>query len=170
MGLDMYLELKRDEFASCYTKGNELKREYPPFLRDNFPNLPPVQDVRRQTYYEVGYWRKANQIHNWFMQNCARRDEHDNPIDDCKPIEITVDELEKLLDTCKKVLADHSLAESLLPTKSGFFFGSTGYDEVYFRDVEKTIEIIEPVLEFLKKIEDKCDYNDLWSVVYQASW
>ena len=102
------------------------------------------------------------------MQNCAERDEYDNPIDDCRPVEITVDKLEALLDTCKKVLADHSLAGSLLPTTDGFFFGSTEYDDYYFGELEQTVEIIEPVLKFAKhKLEIK-DYA--WEVYYQASW
>ena len=169
MGLDMYLEIRKNEYCSEYhqDKGSDLALEYPKDITEFIPN-PTDLRISRQTNYEVGYWRKANQIHNWFMQNCARRDEWDNPIDDCSPIEITVDKLEKLLDACKKVLADHSLASSLLPTQSGFFFGSTEYDEYYFGDIEKTIEIIEPVLKFAKHKLEIEDY--VWEVYYQASW
>ena len=169
MGLDMYLEIRKNEYRSKYNKdkGSRLKLEYPKDITEFIPNLTDLR-ISRQTNYEVGYWRKANQIHNWFMQNCARRDEYDNPIDDCRPIEITVDKLEALLDTCKKVLADHSLAGSLLPTADGFFFGSTEYDDYYFGEIEQTVEIIEPVLKFAKhKLEIK-DY--VWEVYYQASW
>ena len=169
MGLDMYLEIRKNEYRSKYSKdkGSRLKLEYPKDITEFIPNLTDLRSSR-QTNYEVGYWRKANQIHNWFMQNCARRDEYDNPIDDCRPIEITVDKLEELLDTCKKVLADHSLAGSLLPTADGFFFGSTEYDDYYFGELEQTVEIIEPVLKFAKhKLEIK-DYA--WEVYYQASW
>ena len=169
MGLDMYLEIRKNEYRSKYSKdkGSRLKLEYPKDITEFIPN-PTDLRISRQTNYEVGYWRKANQIHNWFMQNCARRDEYDNPIDDCRPVEITVDKLEELLDTCKKVLADHSLAQELLPTADGFFFGSTGYDDYYFGELEQTVEIIEPVLKFAKhKLEIK-DYN--WEVYYQASW
>ena len=169
MGLDMYLEIRKSEYRSKYSKdkGSRMKLEYPKDITEFIPNLTDLR-ISRQTNYEVGYWRKANQIHNWFMQNCARRDEYDNPIDDCRPIEITVNKLEKLLDDCKKVLADHSLAKELLPTKSGFFFGSTEYDDYYLGQIEQTIEIIEPVLKFAKhKLEIK-DY--VWEVYYQASW
>ena len=169
MGLDQYLEIRKSEYCSKYhkNKGSRLKLEYPKDITEFIPNLTDLR-ISRQTNYEVGYWRKANQIHNWFMQNCARRDEYDNPIDDCRPVEITVDKLEALLDTCKKVLADHSLAGSLLPTTDGFFFGSTEYDDYYFGEIEQTVEIIEPVLKFAKhKLEIK-DYA--WEVYYQASW
>lgn len=169
MGLDQYLEIRKNEYRSKshQDKGSDLALEYPKDITEFIPNLTDLT-ISRQTNYEVGYWRKANHIHNWFMQNCARRDEYDNPIDDCRPIEVTVDKLEKLLDDCKKVLADHSLAKELLPTKSGFFFGSTTYDDYYLGQIEQTIEIIEPVLKFAKyKLEIK-DYT--WEVYYQASW
>ena len=169
MGLDQYLEIRKSEYRSNYykDKGSRIKLEYPKDITEFIPDLTDLR-ISRQTNYEVGYWRKANHIHNWFMQNCARRDEYDNPIDDCSPIEITVDKLEELLDTCKKVLADHSLAGSLLPTTDGFFFGSTEYDDYYFGEIEQTIEIIEPVLKFAKhKLEIK-DYA--WEVYYRASW
>ena len=169
MGLDQYLEIRKSEYRSNYykDKGSRIKLEYPKDITEFIPNLTDLR-ISRQTNYEVGYWRKANQIHNWFIQNCARRDEYDNPIDDCRPIEITVDKLEKLLDDCKKVLADHSLAKELLPTVDGFFFGSTAYDDYYLGQIEQTIEIIEPVLKFAKhKLEIK-DYA--WEVYYQASW
>ena len=169
MGLDMYLEIRKNEYCSKYhqDKGSDLALEYPKDITEFIPNQTDL-GISRQTNYEVGYWRKANHIHNWFMQNCAERDEWDNPIDNCRPVEITVDKLEKLLDACKKVLADHSLAETLLPTQSGFFFGSTEYDEYYFGEIERTIEIIEPVLKFAKHKLEIEDY--VWEVYYQASW
>ena len=169
MGLDMYLEIRKNEYRSKYHQdnGSDLALEYPKDITEFIPNQTDLR-ISRQTNYEVGYWRKANHIHNWFIQNCAYKDECGNPIDDCRPIEITVDKLEKLLDDCKKVLSDHSLASSILPTQSGFFFGSTRYDEDYFGEIERTIEIIEPVLKFAKHKLEIEDY--VWEVYYQASW
>lgn len=164
MGLDMYLEIRRDEYVSRHTKSRTLKMEYPKFLKDNFPNLPLLQSVSRKTTWEVGYWRKANQIHNWFVQNCA------NGEDDCRPVEVPVSKLEQLLEECKMVLADHSLAQVYLPTQKGFFFGSTEYDEYYFEDLEDTVKILEPVIEFMHNIKDKCKSNDWYDVIYTASW
>ena len=169
MGLDQYLIIRKNEFRSKYHQDEEsdLALEYPKDITRFIPNLTDLS-ISRKTDYEVGYWRKANHIHNWFIQNCAYKDECGVPIDDCRPIEITVDKLEKLLDTCKKVLTDHSLAKELLPTQSGFFFGSVDYNEYYFSEIEKTIKIIEPVIEFITYKLEIDSY--IWEVYYQASW
>jgi len=122
---------------------------------------------------EVGYWRKANQIHNWFVENIQ------DGIDDCDyHREVTREDLEELLDICERVynsshmilglvkngatlingewvnnmemgkrIIDPSVAKELLPTSSGFFFGGTDYDEYYVQDIEHTIDIITQVLE-----------------------
>jgi hypothetical protein len=71
------------------------------------------------------YFRKVNFVYRYFanklVDECCFADKSD---------------IEELISRCDKVLADHSLAEELLPTTSGFFFGSTDYDEWYFKDVE----------------------------------
>jgi len=47
----------------------------------------------------------------------------------------------------------------ILPNQSGFFFGSTDYDEWYLRDIEATIEGLEIAL--------KDNDGDFY---YSASW
>ena len=173
MGLDMYLEIRRDEYVSRHTKSKTLKREWPKFIKENGPGLVSSEPdmVSRKTTWEVGYWRKANQIHNWFLEHCGPRDyETGEVIDDCRSIEVSVDKLEQLLKECQMVLADHSLAQVYLPTQSGFFFGSTEYDEYYFDDLEHTVKVLEPVIEFMHNIKDKCKSNDWYDVIYTASW
>lgn len=103
---------------------------------------------------EVAYWRKANAIHNWMVQNVQFGE------DDCRDYWVSKEKLEQLLDVCNRVLADNSLAPKLLPTQSGFFFGSTDYDEWYFEDVEYTKKMIEDLIE-------KDDFEDLY---YGSSW
>ena len=44
-------------------------------------------------------------------------------------------------------IKDTSVAEELLPTQEGFFFGGTGYDEYYIQNLEDTIVIIDKALE-----------------------
>ena len=139
MGLDMYLSKKtyvkqwdhqspEEKYEVVVTKGGK-----------------PVDGIKakRVKYIEeeVGYWRKANQIHRWFVDNVQ------GGVDDCRDAYVSSEDLQKLLDLCKKVQADHSLAETLLPSASGFFFGGTDYDEWYYNDIENTIKILEEALE-----------------------
>ena len=123
---------------------------------------------------QVGYWRKANQIHNWFVENVQDGE------DDCNyHHEVTKEMLELLRANCIAVIKasklvngqiengwtvdksgnrvydyvdglvveDATVAERLLPTTSGFFFGATAYDEWYIDDLKETVEIIDKVLE-----------------------
>lgn len=115
---------------------------------------------------EIGYWRKANHIHNWFVQNCQ------GGVDDCNYYEVTKTKLESLLADCKKVLDPTGstvplilrdrIAESVLPTVQGFFFGSTDYDDGYYEDIKDTIEILERVL-----VETDFE-NEV--IIYSSSW
>ena len=49
--------------------------------------------------YEVVYWRKANAIHAWFVKNAQ------NNVDDCGTYEVSQEQLQELVDTCKKALS-----------------------------------------------------------------
>jgi hypothetical protein len=103
---------------------------------------------------KVGQWRKANEIHQYFVDNCQGGE------DDCRLSYVSRDKVTELLDLCKQVLADHSKAEELLPTQQGFFFGSTEYGEWYFSDLEDTVSILENCLSM----------GDDWEFYYQSSW
>lgn len=89
---------------------------------------------------DAGYWRKSNQIHNWFVEAVQ------NGNDDCGTYYVSPEQLADLLDLVNQVLADHSKAGELLPTQSGFFFGSTEYDKWYFGDLEETKKILTEAL------------------------
>ncbi len=110
-----------------------------------------------KSYYvmtEEIYWRKSNQIHNWFVTECQ------NGVDNCAMYYVSKNDLKYLMEICKQVLEEKSLARLLLPTRSGFFFGSTEYDEFYYNDLEFTAGEIERLLN-----EDKYEYYK-----YTSSW
>ncbi len=68
---------------------------------------------------EAIYWRKANangdQIHNWFVENMQ------DGIDECQETWVPTDKLKELLERVGLVLDDHDRADSVLPTRDGFF-------------------------------------------------
>lgn len=106
---------------------------------------------------EIGYWRKANHIHAWFVQNVQHGE------DDCGEYEVTEEKLRELRDICEKVLKsyDEKVSAELLPTASGFFFGGTDYDSYYYDDVKDTIEILDNAI-------IHCTENT--TIVYSSSW
>lgn len=105
---------------------------------------------------ELGYWRKANAIHQWFVNNVQ------NGKDDCEYYEVTPAHLGKLNSVIQQVLDDRSLAMKLLPPSSGFFFGSTDVDDYYWGELEETLKIIQTTLE-------TTDW-DKQIVTYHSSW
>ena len=185
MGLDMYLSkrtyvknwsFQKDEekFNIAVKKGN-----------DTFEKIKP----ERISYIteEIMYWRKANQIHGWFVSNCE-------PIREDIEYLVTTTDLEVLLEACKKVLEiietaptkviqvesgwdkngttyadvkvyDSDLIEDvvkeILPPTEGFFFGGYEIGEYYKETIEDTINMIE---------EELSDVGEFEEYRYYASW
>ena len=122
---------------------------------------------------EAAYWRKANQIHNWFVEKCQ------DGVDDCGTYPISFDQLKTLYNTMgsfgklpsEKSFRDGAfqptpeqveLAETALPSVGGFFFGSTDYDVYYFWDIKDTRKQ-------LKDLMNPATINN-WKLTYNSSW
>jgi len=180
MGLDMSLTKKvyvknwdhyepKDRYSVLVKKGGE---------KVDLGNVSAVVT-------EIGDWRKANAIHNWFVQNTQGGDDQNG-------VETFVehDKLQNLLflvnevlDSCElvdgeiqngytyhdgkqvpimqkgKTIKDPTVAQKLLPTQSGFFFGSTNYDQYYYGDLVYTQKVLKEAL----KDKEGCFY-------YSSSW
>lgn len=155
MGLDQYLYAKQYLSPSEW-RGEKAKEQFDAVINAVGATTLVYQDLpSAQVEIKVGYWRKSNQIHQWFVNNCQGGE------DDCRESYVSREQLQELIDLCKKVSADHSLAEELLPAQGGFFFGSTDYDEWYFGDIEDTITMLEGVLK---------ETPENWDFYYQSSW
>lgn len=159
MGLDMYLYLGKYESCSRYDKNFEERRKgfYPEEMQELADFIAENNFMSKTTRYQVAYWRKANQIHSYFVNRCADGE------DDCKEVWVSIEALKDLVALCKEVIANPEKAEEELPTQTGFFFGSTEYDEYYIRDLEQTVEMLEPIIKFLEE-------NKNYEVSYRASW
>lgn len=152
MGLDMYLTARKyiPEYsdAKFYDEVNKLTKAISDW------------DVR-EIVFEVAYWRKANQIHNWFVKNVQ------GGVDDCKDYYLDKEDITKLYDTVCEVLKDKTKADLLLPSASGFFFGSTEYDEYYFQELEYTKESLKPLVD---KLNSKDKSYWAFDFYYRSSW
>jgi hypothetical protein len=132
MGLDMYLNAKNYVSNNGYFKKDHQVYEEILQVLELTPEQLDPEMLSMTISIPVVYWRKDNAIHNWFVQNVQ------NGRDDCSEYYVVKGKLQELANLCEEVLDDKDLAHELLPTTDGFFFGSTQYDEWYFKSLEKT--------------------------------
>lgn len=186
IGLDQYLYTNSKAMSKAINKPEEGAPEY------------EVHWVEYRAKAGIAaQWRKANQIHKWFVDNVQGGN------DDCGTYEVGVEQLQELLGIVNKVLDstrlvkgkvnngysfDHNLnkvyhvgdglvledastARELLPTQEGFFFGGYDYDEYYWRDLEFTKEQLEKILGMVEQDEDgwnwHCKGEDDWNLTLQ---
>jgi hypothetical protein len=167
MGLDMYLfsvpkieGMDLDDIlvasGSLSNLEEEQKETYErvkPYIK-HFEEFDSSWSSLRE---EVAYWRKANQIHNWFVENL-----HNGEDEPCFTQEVTKENFKDLYNLCLKVLTRKVDPDEILPTKPGCFFGSTAYDPFYYNEVEETKSILAALLE---------NFNfETHYLVYQCSW
>lgn len=190
MGLDMYLTKK------TYIGAEFKHRKISGVLDIKEDSVTIPIKLERVSYIEerVGYWRKANQIHRWFVDNIQGGE------DNCREYELPKEKAIELLNICKeikskcklvpgkvrngatasaetggkfvdniedgKLMSNSHIAAKLLPSSSGFFFGSTDYDQYYMEDIKNTISILEGVLS--ESEEDKSYFTQ--DIFYSSSW
>ena len=166
MGLDCYLyretfvdydgyDKKTDEFVQPTVT---LKYKNTKNKRLHNRTFKPAYIVE-----EVGYWRKANHIHRYFVEKCG------GGIDECQRIDVSFEDLLKLKNICQKIIQEANetanwdiMAEKLLPTQHGFFFGGVEYDSYYLDDCKRLVDIVNQL--------EKDSSDSFSSIYYRASW
>ena len=167
MGLDMYLSAKhyvprwdyadtkrteRPEFAEAVKGLGDMAK----YLGDSALGL--------ETTFTVMYWRKANAIHNWFVQNVQDGD------DNCAEHYVPVEQLKELRDLCDKLISynfEPAIVQEFLPPTAGFFFGSTEVDEWYKEDIIRTRDRLTEVIAMAD--EDAANGKYV-TFSYRSSW
>ena len=164
MGLDMYLYKKT--YVKNWEHNKERKNEVSVKLNgEPHPGVNPSKVTYIQE--EVGYWRKANHIHQWFVDNVQKG------VDECQEAWVDLEKIKELLQICIIIRDAENLEETaseLLPTQSGFFFGGTEYDEYYLQDINNTIEIMEKELKKYEEMEKLKIPMSLPEYYYRSSW
>lgn len=158
MGLDMYLSAKLYTSAYSNKEAHETLRALPLAWPCEIADGGDLQSISIEI--QVAYWRKANQIHKWFVVNAQ------DGTDDCKSYDVSRDQLAELRDLCRELLAskDVDQAKDKLPTEGGFFFGSTDYDEYFWEDIAETDRQLSDVLARTEADPYRWDFS------YQSSW
>jgi hypothetical protein len=189
MGLDMYLNAERYLF-SFKEEDSKLGKEIAKAVGLSVDSAQNGMPFINRFSFQIGYWRKQNAIHQWFVDNIQEGD------DNCGKYEVSIDQLQELRGICEDVLINcgskwgkvkASITEDMksydelppkakklyaqisewceahLPTHSGFFFGGTDYDEWYFQGLKDTIAIID-------NCEKLAEDGANWYFEYQSSW
>lgn len=174
MGLDMYL------YAEKYVDNKNVNKLKELAGTNILPNPERTESINIRQL--VGYWRKVNAVHGWFVKHVA------NDVDDCQELYLSKEQLEQLRSDCivalanpdreyeienKKVfyqLCDYlnkletpinlTTYENPIPPTEGFFFGNNELSKYYFSQLEYTIDLITSLLEL----------DDNYSFHYRASW
>lgn len=197
MGLDMYLTKRHyvknwehsiKKIAIAVRENADMIEQLYPENKVTLEGGTPIQglDISKISYLieEAAYWRKANMVHDWFVNNVQGGE------DNCQEYYVDDEKLEELVILCKnilevaktdvampekaddwsewaaiKILNEEDLKE-LLPTSGGFFFGSEGYDGTYLYQLKLTVEQLEPLVEK----DDNGRYVNQAELYYRASW
>jgi hypothetical protein len=185
VGLDQYLYAEK--YVSGYSFREDEERNAYARLVQAFGVSEYIDPETPSGYvkFTVAYWRKANQIHQWFVDNVQGGE------DKCEPHDVSREQLVELRELCLrviaasklvedeqgqkitvlgspegpterqyKVVADPAVAQELLPPAEGFFFGTYEIDEGYIDDLKSTVEQIDRVLKM----------PDEWYLEYCSSW
>lgn len=108
---------------------------------------------------DVVYWRKENAVHSYMVNNLQRGK------DDCGEYILSKEFLTQFKEDLEGVLSGELDCKEVLPTKSGFFFGSIEYDEYYYKSLRYSYDEIEKLLkEYDEDIEEGYIYY------YGSSW
>ena len=156
MGLDMYLSKKSYIGANYEHRNVDLKIDVK--IGDKEIKINP----KKVSYIleEAAYWRKANHIHAWFVENCQGGE------DDCREADVSLAKLKELIALCKEVFEkkDDAFSEANLPTQRGFFFGGTEYGEYYYSAIEDTINMLTEAIADVDENDYSIDF------LYSSSW
>ena len=154
MGLDMYLT-KRSDVKNWNFKEDDEKHSVS--VKMGGKARKDIKPKRVCAIIEdIMYWRKANAIHSWFVQNTQ------DGVDECQESYVSKEQLEELASICEQVVKTKD--SELLQPSGGFFFGSTDVDEYYFKEVKHTAE------ELRKVLAEEVPKGQFVSFYYRASW
>lgn len=186
MGLDMYLEKRT--YVKQWDHQSTEERHNVQVTKGGKPVAHIKPERVSGVVEEIMCWRKANHIHAWFVENVqGGEDDCGHYYVDEEKLKSLRDLCKIVLDSTKtidgeinngytvnaagekeyfkepgKVVEDDTVAKSLLPTQSGFFFGNTDYDEYYIEDVRRTYEALNEILNDPEEMHGDFYYHSSW--------
>lgn len=166
MGLDMYLHAERS--LSPYTTDEDALKIFNKVKDEVIGNVPMSESFSFiNVDVCIGYWRKSNHIHKWFVDNVQAGE------DNCQKYYLYRETLVELRRLCDQILREpdptrQSLALELLPPDEGFFFGEAEIGDWYWEDLRYTVAMLDRILECKDFIAEPGLGS--WCFYYQSSW
>ena len=161
MGLDMYLYRREYVSGHSFNAASELSTFHALVYAVGIQPTEHAPHIHIEVC--VAYWRMANAIHGYIIQN------HAGGVDECQNIYLTLQDLKTLRDKCESVLlapataVEYAAKENGLMPTAGFFFGSYDIDEWYMEDMKNTVNQLDSIIESTPE--------DSWTdFIYRASW
>ena len=131
-------DLDDDAIHAAATNYRDLEQLYSQAVAADDPKADEYDKQLRELLkasgeFTVWWGRKENHIHEWV---CDAADIEDTNLD-----YVLIDP-ETLLNDLKAVVDNRTAAPSVMPTRPGFFFGDTAYDDYYFEDVKNLYDLL----------------------------
>lgn len=137
VNLEKIISVNRDYMIHPYT---EKVLDYPDLLKEL------DSTIAEHAHYYDAYFRKVNFLYKYFEDRGKMIDQRFAFVDK--------DDVDVLIDRCQRVIAAtnnlEKIGPDLLPTQSGFFFGSTDYDKWYLDDVKDCLKKMKTYRKFFK--------------------
>lgn len=167
MGLGMYLSYRRNLDSIPETIQRVMRKQTFidtwPLLAERLDkedklNIAIDQYIEEGTPYEerLMYWRKANAIHKFFVDNAA------HGVDDCKPVQVTID----VLNNAAYSDDDESQNVILRAIDMGLPVQFPMLRQDDFKDyrafLERTIEQVQPILKLDRLYPDPIVFRLAW--------
>ena len=114
MGLDMYLKVHRSTYLPKGKRTIDLdnmKENFDDYFDDEFGCSNSVKIVE-----QVGYWRKANAIHHWFVKNIQEG------VDECQTSDVSKKDIDNLLNLCNNILDKIEGLEFIISDESKSYY------------------------------------------------
>ena len=129
MGLDSYLYAKQTFASASWCKEDERKKVKSIARMIKATKFVDEEDLQfGEVKLQIGYWRKSNHIHKFFVDKCGRGK------DECQEIYVEVDDIQKLPLNWFENLRQNYKQNNIIPRKK-----DVTINEPAFSDVKKKI-------------------------------